>query len=78
MTELELKVCQIVREIAGITDDGAITLAIRVNDLNIDSLETFALQMDLNNAFNVEIPIEKFSLCENIDSICHAIEDEQS
>ena len=49
MTELELKVCQIVREIAG--------------------LETFAIQMDLNNAFNVEIPIEKFSLCENIDSI---------
>ncbi len=72
--DMEQKLCVIFREFAGEDEDIVINLDTRIDTLRLDSLDVLDLLMQIENELKVNIPIEKFALCEDIRAIKIAIE----
>ena len=46
-----------------------INLNTKIDDLDLDSMDVLDLLMNIENKLNIAIPIDQFSLCQDIESI---------
>ena len=70
MSEIASKVTQIIIDKFGISPEAVVPNAMFSKDLNLDSLDTVELVMQLEKEFNVTIPDEE---AENIKTVGEAI-----
>lgn len=67
MNENQTKLCDIFSELS--KNKSELNLNTKIKDLNLDSMDTLDLSMQIFNKFNVDIPIENFVSCETIGAV---------
>lgn len=69
MTDNERKLISIFDEISNKKDVIALNLETKISELALDSMDVLDVIMQIERELGVNIPITKFSLCENIMDI---------
>jgi acyl carrier protein len=67
MTNNEQLLIQIFSDISN--TQATINLNTKIDDLDLDSMDVLDLLMNIENKLNIAIPIDQFSLCQDIESI---------
>jgi acyl carrier protein len=67
MTNKEQLLIQIFSDISN--TQAIINLNTKIDDLDLDSMDVLDLLMNIENKLNIAIPIDQFSLCQDIESI---------
>jgi len=70
---IEQKLLEIFSEFSAENTKVVINLDTRIDAIKLDSLDVLDLQMRIDSELKVNIPVEKFSRCEDIRAIRDAI-----
>lgn len=73
MTEQERALLSIFIENSDKSGDIEISLETKIDDLDLDSLDILNVLTVINKKLNVDLPIEKFSLCDDIKSVSNLL-----
>ena len=71
MTDSEKVLIEIFSEISNTSSP--VNLTTKIDDLNLDSMDLLDVLMNIKNKLDVDIPIDRFSSCEDIESVAKII-----
>lgn len=71
MTLQQNKLIEIVADVCG--HDSSVDLSTKLIDLNLDSLDFLELHMMIEDAFSVEISVNKFLSCNTLSDVLELI-----
>jgi acyl carrier protein len=73
-TQLEQDILRVFKEFSTKLKGGGLSIETSIDDLQLDSLDTLDLLMQIDNYFQITIPVEKFALCKNLEDLKRLIQ----